>query len=96
MRINSYKLKGRNVNKASIDYNGVLTKVRMLSNFAAQIDCYWEIASFEHKVQIMAGLFLNPPKYKDLNLFDYEISPLYQAVSRVKENNVQLGRGGGT
>lgn len=86
----------RNVNETSIDYNDVLTKVRMLTNFGAQIDRYWEIASFEHKVQIMAGLFLNPPRYKDLNLVDYEISPLYQAVSSVKANSVQLGRGGGT
>lgn len=81
------------MNETCIDYKDILTQLRMLVNFGSKIDRYWEIASFDLRVKILNSLFLNRPKYKDLNLFEYEISPLYRAVMALGEKRVRSNRG---
>lgn len=81
------------VNEDTIDYNDLITQLRMLYNFGSQISRYWEIASFDQRREILADMFTNCPKIENGKLTNLEISPLYKAFSDLAEELVLLNRG---
>ncbi|HQG57714.1 MAG TPA: recombinase family protein [Candidatus Dojkabacteria bacterium] len=84
------------LNEESIDYNDLLTHIRMLAQFGARIDRYWEIATFDQKRQILGSIFTNVPVFKNNEFTNGEISPLYKALQGVSEESVLCGRGNRT
>ena len=84
------------VNEDTIDYNDIITQLRMLYNFGSQISRYWEIASFDQRREILADMFTNCPKIENGKLTNLEISPLYKAFSDLAEELVLLNRDGET
>lgn len=84
------------LNEEKIDYNDLLTQIRMLAQFGARIDRYWEIATFVQRRDILGSMFTNVPTYKNYELTNMEISPLYEALRDISKNHVLYGRGGRT
>lgn len=84
------------LNEEKIDYNDLLTQIRMLAQFGAGIDRYWEIATFDQRRDILGSMFTNVPTYKNYELTNMEISPLYEALRDISKNHVLNGRGGRT
>ena len=81
------------LNEEKIDYNDLLTQIRMLAQFGARIDRYWEIATFDQRRDILGSMFTNVPTYKNYELTNMEISPLYEALRDISKNHVLNGRG---
>ena len=46
------------LNEEKIDYNNLLTELRMLINFGSKIDRYWEIASYDQRRQILSSRYI--------------------------------------
>ncbi|MBN1968679.1 MAG: recombinase family protein [Candidatus Delongbacteria bacterium] len=84
------------VNEEQIDYNDLLTQIRMFAKFGSQIDRYWEISPFDQRIHILSSMFLNAPTYKNGRLLNAEISPLYKAFKTFSDDAVRYGRGGRT
>lgn len=80
------------LNEEKIDYNDLLTQIRMLTQFGARIDRYREIATFDQRKDILGSMFTNVPTYKNYELTNMEISPLYEALRDVSKNHVLNGR----
>jgi site-specific DNA recombinase len=81
------------LNEETIDYNDLLTQLRMLAKFGSRIDRYWEIATFDQRRDILGSMFTNVPTYENYELTNIEISPLYQAMRDISKNHVLYGRG---
>lgn len=81
------------LNEETIDYNDLLTQLRMLAKFGSRIDRYWEIATFDQRRDILGSMFTNVPTCENYELTNIEISPLYQALRDISENHVLHGRG---
>jgi hypothetical protein len=65
----------------------------MLAQFGARIDRYWEIATFDQRKDILGSMFTNIPTYRNYELTNMEISPLYEALRDISKNHVLNGRG---
>ncbi len=81
------------LNEEKIDYNNLLTELRMLINFGSKIDRYWEIASYDQRRQILSSMFTNVPTFENNELTNCKISPLYKVLKDAEEKTVKYGRG---
>ena len=81
------------VNEEQIDYNDLLTQIRMFAQFGSKIDRYWKIAPFDQRINILSSMFSNAPVYKNGRLLNAEITPLYKAFKEFADIAVRHGRG---